>query len=86
MGAFLTRTPAGLPDEPIGLHECRHSFATWLDEAGVSNSRANKYAGHSDKSMGELYRHLTVEQITADAEALDAYLAAPAGKVVTLAR
>jgi integrase len=68
----------------IDLHECRHSFATWLDEAGISNSRADKYTGHSNKAIGELYRHLTAEQIKADAETLDSYLAAPKAEVVAL--
>jgi integrase len=68
----------------IDLHEARHTYATWLDESGISNSRADKYTGHSSGNIGELYRHLTVEQIKADAETLDAYLGAPKGEVVAL--
>ena len=32
--------------EPIGLHECRHTAATWLDAAGVSPKVASVLMGH----------------------------------------
>lgn len=35
---------AGL--EPIGLHESRHTMATWLDHAGVSPKVASEIMGH----------------------------------------
>src|SRR5579862_386565 len=35
------------PLNPIGLHEARHSFGTFLDHAGVSESRADRYMGHA---------------------------------------
>jgi hypothetical protein len=71
----------------IELHECRHSYAVWLDAAGISNSRADRYTGHSNSTMGEHYRNhpLTSAQLVADAEALDAYLEPSAkAEVVTL--
>jgi integrase len=72
--------------EPIELHECRHSYAVWLDAAGVSNSRADRYTGHSNRTMGEHYRNhpLTSAQLAADAAALDAYLGESGGEVVAL--
>jgi integrase len=33
--------------EPIGLHECRHTAATWLDAAGVSPKVASVLMGHA---------------------------------------
>jgi Phage integrase family len=33
--------------DPIGLHECRHTAATWLDAAGVSPKVASVLMGHA---------------------------------------
>jgi integrase len=33
--------------EPIGLHESRHTAATWLDHAGVSSKVASTLMGHN---------------------------------------
>jgi integrase len=69
------------------FHEARHSFSTWLDHAGVSPDRADRYMGHSTSStVPGRYRHLLPGQMAKDAELLDEYLAgATAGKVVALA-
>ena len=32
--------------EPIGLHEARHTAATWLDHAGISPKVASQIMGH----------------------------------------
>jgi integrase len=37
---------ADLGLEPIGLHESRHTAATWLDHAGVSPKVASTLMGH----------------------------------------
>jgi integrase len=72
--------------EPITLHEARHSFSTFLDHAGVSEARADRYTGHSTGSVAGRYRHLLPAQILEDRKLLDAYLSeAIAGKVVPLA-
>ncbi len=72
---------AGL--ERIGLHECRHSFSTFLDAAGVSETRADRYMGHSNPSVANRYRHPS--QYAEDAARLDSYLSgAEAGKIVKL--
>jgi integrase len=71
--------------EPITLHECRHSYITWLD-ACVSEARADRYAGHANTSVQRRYRHLLPGQLAEDAALLEDYLAGSiAGKVVTLA-
>jgi integrase len=33
--------------QPIGLHECRHTAATWLDAAGVSPKVVSVLMGHA---------------------------------------
>jgi integrase len=67
-------------------HEARHSFSTWLDHAGVSPDRADRYMGHSSGTAASRYRHLLPAQITEDAKNVDSYLAGvTAGKVVQLA-
>ena len=71
---------------PIGLHEARHSFSTFLDAAGISETRADRYMGHSNSSVARTYRHQLEGQMAEDAKAVDAYLSgAVAGKVVPLA-
>jgi integrase len=75
------------PLSTFTLHEARHSFSTWLDHAGVSPDRADRYMGHSTSStVPGRYRHLLPGQMAKDSELLDEYLAgATAGKVVALA-
>jgi integrase len=84
VGQFLQGRNAGL--DPIGLHEARHSFSTWLDHAGVSEARADRYMGHANPSVQARYRHQLEGQLAEDAARLEAYLAGlQAGKVVMLA-
>jgi integrase len=72
--------------EPITLHECRHSFSTFLDHAGISPSRADRYMGHSDGSVANRYRHQLASQLAEDARLVDRYLAGTnGGNVVALA-
>ena len=73
--------------EWFGLHEARHSFSTFMDHAGVSEARADRYMGHSAPGVAGRYRHVLPEQIAEDAKRVDAYLAgATAGKVVEMKR
>lgn len=84
VGAFLQGRDAGI--DPIGLHEARHSFSTWLDHAGISETRADRYMGHSNPSVQARYRHQLEGQLTEDASRLEDYLTgSTAGKVVALA-
>jgi integrase len=69
------------------LHEARHSFSTFMDHAGVSETRADRYMGHAAPGVAGRYRHLLPGQLAEDAKRLDEYLAgATAGKVVALPR
>jgi integrase len=84
-GAENERRQEGGRVEWFGLHEARHSFSTFMDHAGISETRADRYMGHAAKGVAGRYRHLLPGQIAEDANRLDAYLAgALAGKVVSL--
>jgi len=73
---------AGL--RPIGLHECRHTAATWLDAAGVSPKVASVLMGHAtpDRQPGAAqitlsrYTHLLPDSTETARTQLDAWLAA----------
>ena len=72
--------------ERITLHSCRHSFSTYLDAAGISETRADRYMGHANPSVANRYRHQLAGQLAEDAQRLDEYLVgAKAGKVVGIA-
>jgi integrase len=83
---------AGADSEPklvewFGLHEARHSFSTFMDHAGVSETRADRYMGHSAPGVAGRYRHLLPGQLAEDAKRVDQYLSgAAAGKVVEIKR
>jgi integrase len=71
--------------EWYGLHEARHSFSTFMDHAGISEARADRYMGHAAPGVAGRYRHLLPGQIAEDARRVDEYLAgATAGKVVAI--
>jgi integrase len=73
------------PVERFTLHEARHSFSTWMDHAGISPDRADRYMGHSSRSVSGRYRHLLAQQRVEDRQRFDRYLAGVAtGKVVPL--
>jgi integrase len=73
--------------EWFGLHEARHSFSTYLDHAGVSETRADRYMGHAAAGVAGRYRHLLPGQLAEETRRVDDYLAgAVAGKVVELPR
>jgi integrase len=60
--------------ERITLHECRHTYSSFLAAAGIPRERRDWYRGHADHSMDARYTHALPGQLTADAELLDAYL------------
>jgi integrase len=69
----------------VTLHEARHSYGSYLDAAGVSETRSARYLGHSLTAISDRYRHALPGQLAEDAGKLDAYLTgAAAGKVVPL--
>jgi integrase len=70
--------------QPIGLHECRHTAATWLDAAGVSPKVASVLMGHAipDRQPGAAsitlarYTHVMPDAMETARKRLDEWLAA----------
>jgi len=66
-------TRAGL--RPIGLHECRHTFASFMIAAGVNGKALSDYMGHSSVTITfDRYGHLMPGNEAQAASLLDAYL------------
>jgi integrase len=64
---------AGL--EPIGLHECRHTFASLLIAAGVNAKAITTYLGHASiQTTFDLYGHLMPGNEDEAVALVDAYL------------
>jgi integrase len=62
--------------EPIGLHECRHTFASLMIAAGVNAKSLSAYMGHSSVTITlDRYGHLMPGNETEAAQLLDGYLA-----------
>jgi integrase len=61
---------------PIGLHECRHTFASLMIAAGVNAKALSAYMGHSSVTITyDRYGHLMPGNETEAAQLLDEYLA-----------
>jgi integrase len=73
---------AGL--ERTTLHLLRHACGSFLDAAGISERRSDRYMGHADNSTGDRYRHQLKRQLVEDARRLDDYLQGRTGEVVVL--
>jgi integrase len=77
--------------DPIGMHECRHTFASLMIAAGVNAKALSTYMGHANIAITmDRYGHLMPGNEDEAAALLDAYLVAAAeapaaGKVVGLA-
>jgi integrase len=72
--ANATWLRAGL--EPIGLHECRHTFASLMIAAGVNAKALSTYMGHSSVTITlDRYGHLMPGNEGEAAALLDGYLA-----------
>jgi integrase len=68
--------------EPIGLHECRHTFASLMIAAGVNAKALSTYMGHANISVTlDRYGHLMPGNEDEAAGLLDAYLARAARAV-----
>jgi integrase len=70
--------------EPIGLHESRHTAATWLDHAGVSPKVASTLMGHKTPEYQpgaasirlRRYTHTLPGELERARDLLDAFLVA----------
>jgi integrase len=65
---------AKLEPRDLQLHECRHSYSSWLAAAGIPRERRDRYLGHVDTSMDWRYTHALDHQLLDDALALADYL------------
>ena len=75
-------TKAKLPR--ITLHHARHGYRSFLEDAGISEARADRYMGHASTKIGRRYTHAIRGQLDADAKQLDAYLVGDSASVVVL--
>jgi integrase len=70
--------PSGSPDPPLGpitLHECRHTYASFLMAAGYTLRELMEFMGHSSLQATERYVKLLPRPDERDpAERLNAYL------------
>jgi integrase len=65
---------AGL--EPIGLHQCRHTYAAFMIAAGVNAKALSSYMGHSTITVTlDRYGHLLPGNEQQAATLLDNWLA-----------
>ena len=61
--------------DPIGLHECRHTFASFLIAAGVNAKAITAYLGHASiQTTFDLYGHLMPGNEGEAVTLVDAYL------------
>lgn len=50
--------------QPYTLHDCRHTFASWLSDIGTPEVIQDRLMGHSSKSLdNKVYVHKTVEHL-----------------------
>jgi integrase len=69
------KVEAAEPLRPIGLHECRHTFASLLIAAGVNAKATSTYMGHASVQITyDRYGHLMPGAEEEAAGLLDAYL------------
>lgn len=60
--------------QPIGLHECRHSFVSIMHDAGLTLERIGDYVGRSSAYVTDAYRHLLDGHEAEASTRLDTYL------------
>jgi integrase len=69
---------AGL--EPLGIHDCRHTYASMMIAAGVNAKALSEFMGHASIALTlDLYGHLMPGSHDEAAGLLDAFLARSAG-------
>lgn len=70
--------------EPIGLHECRHTFASLLIDAGANAKAIQEFMGHATIQMTfDRYGHLMPGRRDEVRARMDAYLATGIGADLT---
>ena len=60
--------------EQLGInkkpHECRHSFATKINDAGVPELIRKRLLGHSTQDITDRYTHTSIIQLTQEIDKL----------------
>ncbi len=59
--------------EPFRLHDCRHTFASSLVQAGVDLYKTQKLLGHTTPRMTQRYAHLSPDHMRDAIEALEVF-------------
>lgn len=50
--------------QPYTLHDCRHTFASWLSDIGTPEVIQDRLMGHHSKSLdNKVYVHKTIKQL-----------------------
>ena len=65
----------------IRIHDCRHSFASWLVEAGYSLYVVSKALGHASSRTTERYAHVADETLRGASNAAASLIAPSWGPV-----
>jgi len=60
----------------IGLHECRHTYVSFMYEAGLPLETIGDFVGHASTYMTDRYRHLMPDALDQARRKMDALLAA----------
>jgi integrase len=69
---------------PVGLHECRHGYRSFLDASGIPEASIDRYMGHSSGQVGRRYSHALRGQLGEHGRHLDDYLNRGLAEVVQL--
>jgi integrase len=78
---------SGAELEPIGLHECRHTYAAFMIAAGINAKALSTYMGHSSITVTlDRYGHLMPGNEDEAAAMLDDYLIREAASTRLLVR
>lgn len=88
-GELLWPAPWPLDDKghevnPVHVHDLRHTWASWLEDAGIPRVAVVELIGHRKKGVTERYLHAFPETLVRAARAIDERLA-PAAKLLHLA-
>jgi integrase len=69
---------------PVRVHDLRHTWASWLEDAGIPRAAIEELLGHSRRGVTERYIHTFPEVLVRAARAIDERLA-PAARALRLA-
>lgn len=71
---------AGLPR--IRFHDLRHTFNSWLFEAGVEKDIRKRLVGHSTGDTHDRYTHMSLERLLSYSRVIDSVLSQAEGKLL----